>query len=164
MKYLNFTIIAIIALSTSCKTMQPEKPGSTTQMAIRKSFFIYKTTQNYQNNVPVRLSEDGKMLIWFPGIGDVKTDNGFMKPIQLTKGYLYDQQGIGTDVAFLDFTYEQYSKLPQTPNPEVLMQHILDKKPLKEAWIITGREYIDINNINSLIENSFLKDAVQVVK
>ena len=40
---------------------------------------------------------------------------------------LVDNKGINPQVAFLKFTYEEYSKLTEAPAMDTLMENILDK-------------------------------------
>jgi hypothetical protein len=48
-------------------------------------------------------------------------------------------------VAFLDYTYEEYSRLTETPTASELMEHIADISPLL-TWRYMGRrsDYTDI--------------------
>ena len=53
-------------------------------------------------------------------------------PTKLEQGYWLDNRGIGPNVAFLSYTYEEYSKLSVSPSMDDLMSHIVDKYPLLE--------------------------------
>jgi hypothetical protein len=58
----------------------------------------------------------------------------FAYPTVLREGYLLDNRGISQGVAFLDFTYEDYSKLDRTPDAGELLKHIIDNDPLTEMY------------------------------
>ena len=51
-------------------------------------------------------------------------------PTPLDNGYWLDNRGISSDVAFLSYTYEEYSALPQAPSMQEMLDRIVDKDPL----------------------------------
>ena len=95
---------------------------------------IYKTNGDFFNNVPVLLSEDKTDITAYPDIKDVFYNGKLAYPTRLENGYLLDNRGIGKNVAFLKFTYEEYSKLAATPTKEELYKMILTKNPLTELY------------------------------
>lgn len=95
---------------------------------------IYQTTKDYSKLVPIMLSDDKKSIESYPDVKDVFYDGKLAYPIELKKDYLLDNRGIGKNVAFLSLTYEEYSKLPKTPNPSELWELIIDKDPIKTMY------------------------------
>jgi hypothetical protein len=95
---------------------------------------VYRTRSDYSANVPVILSDDRSMIVSFPDIKDIYFNGTLSRPTRLTDGYLLDNRGIGPMVAFLSYTYEDYSRLASTPSVEELMNHIIDKDPLAEMY------------------------------
>ncbi len=93
---------------------------------------VYKTTKNYNHHVPVILSEDKTTIVSYPSPKDIQTEGKYHYPTLLKKGYLMDNRGIGKNVAFLKYTYEEYAQLEHAPDMETLYQSILDKNPLTE--------------------------------
>ena len=94
--------------------------------------YIYKTKADYSHQVPVMMDEARTRILSYPAPGDLKMGDGLRLPTLLNKGYLLDNKGIGPNVAFLTYTYEEYSQLPTAPFMTDLMSHILDKYPLLE--------------------------------
>jgi len=82
----------------------------------------------------VILTPDKSSIASYPGIRDVTSGNGFLYPTLLANGYLLDNRGIGPDVAFISYTYEEYSKLTETPDTRELYKLIVDKEPLLEMY------------------------------
>jgi hypothetical protein len=101
---------------------------------------IYKTKEDYFNNVPVILSDDKSKVMSYPGIHDVKTNEGeFQIPLILDNGYLLDQRGINENVAFTKYTYAIYANLDNTPSAEELFEVIIDADPLSEMYFCGSR-------------------------
>lgn len=117
---------------------------------------VYKTTKDYSRNVPVGLSADGTRIVSYPAVSDVR---GLPYPTPLADGYLLDNRGIGRNVAFLSYTYEEYAALPATPSPEELMEKVIDKHPLLEIHFLGNRyQYKDITReLNERIEAGELR-------
>ena len=91
------------------------------------------------------MNEARTRILSYPAPGDLKMGNGLRLPTVLDKGYLLDNKGIGPNVAFLTYTYEEYSQLPTAPSMDDLMSHILDKYPLLEIHACGRRaDYKDI--------------------
>lgn len=95
---------------------------------------IYKTSGDFFDHVPVMLSADGNTLSSYPGIQDVSSGGTLALPTLLADGWLLDNRGINLQVAFLDYTYEEYSRLKTTPAPEEIMQHIIAKDVILEMY------------------------------
>jgi len=93
---------------------------------------VYKTKGNYNNLVPVMLSEDRTQIVSYPHPKDLITGSGFPIPMNLNDGYLLDNRGIGKNVAFLNITYKEYSQLKEVPLLKELYKRIIDTDPLIE--------------------------------
>ena len=120
---------------------------------------IYKTKKDYSSFVPVILSEDKSEIVSYPGIKDVYYKGEFAYPTKLHNGYLLDNRGIGANVAFLNITYEDYSKLEKTPSRDKLFQMIQDNNPLTEIYNCGNRAAFknEIADLNKLIDNNGLE-------
>lgn len=116
---------------------------------------IYQTRADYRMHVPVILSEDRKSLLSYPAPGDVYYQGELAYPLELENGYLLDRRGIGPGVAFLKYTYYEYSRLDKTPSQAELMSLILDSDPLTVMYHCGQRhEYKDlVNELNELIRS-----------
>ena len=104
--------------------------------------YVYKTKADYSHQVPVIMDEARTRILSYPAPGDLKMGNGLRLPTVLNKGYLLDNKGIGPNVAFLTYTYEEYSQLPTAPSIDNLMSHILYKYPLF-LFSETNRKKVD---------------------
>jgi len=128
------------------------------QISARAHVIVYKASAKYRNLVPVLLSEDKKSVISYPGPTDIKTGSGYPLPVSLHKGYWLDKRGIGKNTAFLNITYEAYSKLETLPSPAGLYDLIIDKDPIRELYDcgIKGASDNSIKQLNELIDKNIL--------
>lgn len=94
--------------------------------------YIYKMKADYSHLVPVLMDEARTRILSYPAPGDLKKGDGLRLPTPLNQGYWLDNKGIGPNVAFLTYTYEDYSKLPSAPSMEDMMANIAEKYPLIE--------------------------------
>ncbi len=140
-------LIAILILLAACKGQN--KVSFKPDFIAAPPTIVYKTKSNYNNLVPVILSEDKKDIISYPHPKDVKVGDALALPTLLKNGYLLDNRGIGVDVAFLKITYEEYSKLENAPTLKELYELIIDKDPLVELCNC-GNSKVFTNKIKQL--------------
>lgn len=106
---------------------------------------IYRTRSDYSMYVPVTLSADKSKIVSYPDIKDIYFNGKLSVPSLLADGFLLDNRGIGLQVAFLSYTYEEYSRLSSTPPATDLINLLLDKNPLIEMYQCGQRgQYTDI--------------------
>jgi hypothetical protein len=117
---------------SSTTSVKDNKPPA--KMAALSPCIIYKTKADYRMNVPVTLSEDKTRIVSYPDILDIRNQGGSVYPTELVNGFLLDNRGIGPNVAFLSYTYDDYSRLTRTPSMVELMNHIIDKDPVTEMY------------------------------
>lgn len=158
---------SILLLIFSCKTpinVANQKETTEQMSAPGPRIIIYKTKADYSNNVPVILSKDKKTIVSFPDIGDLIVDGNYTKPVALEQGYWLDKRGINENVAFLSYTYEQYSNFDKTPRVEELYSKIIAKRPLKRMYKGgTLPRDIDITEkLNAKILNKDFSDFVRL--
>jgi hypothetical protein len=118
---------------------------------------VYKTKRDVRDRVPVILSDDRSAVASYPDIKDVYYRGELAYPLALVGGYWMDRRGINVRVAFLDYTYEEYSRLEETPIPEILIYHIYDKDPLRELYSCKCER--DTAVINEMIRSGKLKNC-----
>lgn len=118
---------------------------------------VYKTTRDYNNNVPVILNAAGTQIVSFPDPSDLRRGESFTTPTPLDNGYLLDNRGISKNTAFLDYTYEQYAAFDTLPSLDEMMRHVIDKKPIVEMWYCgqVTRYQDKIKELNELIARGF---------
>ena len=162
---MRITLLILLLLALGCKTnnttTQPmeNKNEFTPQFVPGPPALVYKTSEDYNNLVPVILSDDKTEIVSYPAPTDVTTGNGYQTPTVLNGGYLLDNRGIGKNVAFLKLTYEEYSKLPYPPEPKELYELIIDTDPLTELCNCGNKSaFRDITKqLNEMIETNTLK-------
>lgn len=163
------TLLAIAAMTamTACQTQKESTSANTqTSEAVVKPtvdnramalppVVIYKTKADYSNLVPIQLNDDKTKVVSFPDPRDVYDSK---RPTQLNDGFLLDNFGIGKNVAYLDYTYEEYAALNSVPGMETLMQHICDRDPLT-AYYVSNKDYSrtdgrSVDKLNEAIANN----------
>ena len=133
-------IVLLITLATlvasGCQSSQKSMTQSLTQAApldfsAGPPTIVYKTKQDYTNQVAVLLSEDKSQVVAYPHPQDIAKKGAKVKPTLLADGYLLDNQGINQHVAFTSYTFDQYAALPQAPSLAELKSKIMDADPLE---------------------------------
>jgi hypothetical protein len=116
---------------------------------------VYKTKNDYYDHVPVILSDDKTQIVSYPAPQDVYYQGRLAYPKRLNDNYLLDNRGIDTNVAFLKWTYEAYSKLQQAPPLQALYSAIIDKEPLLQLCNCGNRQQFknEVSDLNILILN-----------
>jgi len=136
--------IFVIMLASSCDWIL--RPGECDDTG---PIIVYKTRNDYSNNVTVQLSKDGKKVTAYPGRGDALNQ----RPIQLDKGYLLKRM-LGD--AVLSLTIDEYSKSTTSYSPTELYNLIIDKNPYTEKYECCKCVDGDTASINRLIKNDQL--------
>ena len=126
---------------------------------------LYKTKADYSKYVPVTLSEDKSAIVSYPAPQDVFYQGKLATPTDICHGYLLDNRGIGPNSAFLKITYEEYSKLKETPSADELYKQIIDKSPFTEMYDLGLRsEYKDEKkDIGKILKKHKLKDYKKLI-
>lgn len=131
------------------------------------STIIYKTKGDHYKLVPVLLNENKTEVVGYPDPTDVYYKGELAYPAKLVDGYLLDNRGVGVNSAFLDITYEEYSKLGTSPSSSELFDMIKDDNPFTEMWNLGSRYSFDEENeveeINSVIAHDQLDKAKQLI-
>lgn len=120
--------------------------------------YVYKTKKDYSHQVPVIMDQSRSQILSYPHPKDLLIGGKLCLPTPLEQGYWLDNKGINPQVAFLKYTYEEYSQLPQAPSMEMLMENILDKNPLTEIHACGRRmDYVNlVEELNQKIEQGTL--------
>ena len=141
-----------------CKTHKKSEQSVVSANFPGPPTIVYKMKNDYSQNVPVILSADKLNIVSYPAVEDVILNGQYPIPTKLNNGYYLDNRGIGPNVAFTKYTYEQYSKFRGTPTVEDLSAAIIDKDPLTEMYDCGNRlRFKDIEaELNQLIESGDL--------
>lgn len=165
-------LFIILVAFFGCKSSNVSKRTGVDNTAIVPQYtpgpaaMVYKTKNDYNNLVPVLLSDDKSEIVSYPHPTDLLTDSGYAVPATLNSGYLLDNRGIGKNVAFLKLTYEEYSKLQNPPSLKELYNYILDKDPLVELCNCGNKKaFKDIEKqLNDLIDRKELRTTCKVIR
>jgi len=124
-------LLCIFAACTRSEDTSVTQTAETARMGgVFPAVLVYKTKANFNDLVPLELSRDKKTIVSYPDPIDVIGH----KPVFLHKGYLLDRRGIGENVAFLRFTYEEYASLRAVPPMKTLYDAIIENDPLTELY------------------------------
>lgn len=170
MKLVLFIVLFILTGCTSGKKSTKSQTSGTIEFiplfSNNQPTFVYKTNANYNNLVPVLLSDDKSEIISYPDPKDLKAGYTYLLPTLLAKGYLLDNKGINKNVAFLKLSYQEYSELKEIPSVKDLYGYIFDKEPLFELCDCGDRSaFLDITNqLNNIIENNKLQTVCKTIK
>lgn len=117
---------------------------------------VYKTNGNFNDNVPIQVSADGKTLISFPAPTDL---NSSSLPLVLTEGWLLDRRGVSVDTRFTSYKYSNYESLSSAPSVTDLLHSIIPNARIVEMIelpITTNEAVNDTTKVNQLIKNGFV--------
>jgi len=161
MKYFTLVfIISIFLIATSCHCAKNNLTEFTpVENKMLQQIVVYKTSKDYSDFIPVQLNDEGTKIISYPAPEDIFTDGKLAKPIKLKNGYWLDKRGITKNTAFVNFTYEAYSKLTEAPTTDILYSKIIDKNPITELYNCGAKTTADevlIATLNDAIKNNQL--------
>lgn len=166
-------LLLILALSIclSCATKNRTVQNRSDEMIEPNMFanppvLVYKTKGDYNNLVPILLSDDKKTILSYPHPNDLITGSTYQFPVVLNEGYVLDNRGIGANVAFLKMTYSEYANLKYAPSLQELYKNILDKDPLVELCHCGLRTsfYNVKKQLNELIDDKKIRVTCTVLK
>lgn len=162
-------LIPLVMISCKSKNAKKNQPIAVYTPDFKTSgppALVYKTKADYNNLVPVILSDDKTTIVSYPGPKDIKQGDNYQMPSVLKNGYLLDNRGIGINVAFINMTYEAYSKLDKVPPLTELYNLITDKDPLLELCNCGNKSRLTdpVNQLNTLIDSSRLRQACLPIK
>lgn len=118
---------------------------------------IYKTTRDFSTLVPVIMDAQRTEIISYPAPTDIFYNGILAMPTALKNGYWLDNRGINENVVFLSYTYEEYSRLTETPSKKTMLSKIVEKYPLTEMYNCGLRTQYkeEVKELNELIDNNF---------
>lgn len=159
---MRIAVISLALLFAYSQAVSQELKGRTPAATAR--IIVYKTKGNYNNLVPVSMSEDGKKITSYPAPTDLRSGKSYRTPTKLNKGYLLDNKGINKNVAFLKLTYAQYAQKKSAPTVEELYKLIYKKGPLAEIYDCGVKGSKTTAQLNSIIKNNKLRTTCSLIK
>lgn len=97
----------------------PAPVGKTVAMIPKATAF--KMNGDYADHVGITLGQDGEVT-YFPAPSDISSAS---KPLNLGNGWWLNRQGLGKNSVFLKYTFEEYSRLKETPTVAELKKNII---------------------------------------
>ncbi|MCD6062523.1 MAG: hypothetical protein K0R82_434 [Flavipsychrobacter sp.] len=154
-------IAAVVVALASCKATTTAQ-----QTAAQPAVVVYKTKANYNNLVPVILSDDKSGIVSYPAPADLRTSTGYATPTVLHNGYLLDNRGVGKNTGFLKLTYEEYAAMESAPSLAEMYAMIVDKDPLTELYDCgSNASYKNKESeLNAMIDGKELKKKCKKIK
>jgi hypothetical protein len=110
---------------------------------------VYKTRQDYSNNITVQLSKDHRRITCTPG----QADAAQQRPIQLANGYLLKRMN---GDAVLSLTYDEFITSTKSYTSAELLSMVIDTDPYLEKYECCKCTGQDTAKINDLIRNNLL--------
>lgn len=166
-------ILLISLLIWGCSTVRQNERKTPIDSEIKNNGFltnrpivVYKTKDNYNNLVPILLSDDKKEIISYPHPKDLYVDSVLQIPTELHKGYLLDNRGINQNVAFIKLSYMEYASLKDLPSLNELFNLIIDKDPLIQlcSCKVNNSNLNLESQLNEMIDNDLLQNKCEMVK
>ena len=155
---LSISLLQSCACQSKTKEKKADEPSTKPAMGMATPpLIIYKTKADYNNKVPVTLSEDKKEIVSYPGSKDVFYKGKLATPTELADDFLLDNRGIDVNVAFLDISYESFSRMMRPLSKEQMFEMILDNDPIVEMYRCKRKDYKEIpNDLNAMIKKGDL--------
>lgn len=155
-KAITFSLILLIGC-TACQTNKVFKPD----FSAGPPTIVYKTTSNFDQLVPVQVSNDQLSILSFPHPEDLKQAGQLSLPVKLNKGYLLDQRGIDLNTRFLNINYSTYAARKKPMETDSLILYLIKENPFLEIYNCGNRhQYTNIRlEINALILNGTLEKS-----
>jgi len=113
-----------------CLTQQPVNKIEKNSFAFvpAPNVIVYQLNGNWENLVPVTLSEDKTKIVAYPGPTDLQK---MKPPVSLKYGWRLDTRGISSNTAFLSVTIDEYLTWKEVPSVDELMKKVKVVKPFK---------------------------------
>lgn len=113
---------------------------------------VYKTKYNYDNNLTIQLSKNGKEVTAYPG----KSDAIHQKPIILENGYRLKRMVGDT---YLSITIDEYVNSDRNYSDKDFLELVIDNNPYLEKYECCECTGKDTTRINTLIRENRLGDC-----
>ena len=170
MRVLTFTLLLVLLGSGCRNTKENMNKSNDYQTPPNASAgppaIVYKTKQDYTNNVAIILTADKTEIASYPHPTDIAKRLQQVRPTGLTEGYLLDNQGINEQVAFTSYTFAEYAALTKAPSLAELKNRIIDKSPLLQLCYCGNRNAFPdlVASMNKLVSQGFASCKIIISK
>ncbi|MEA1875151.1 MAG: hypothetical protein U9N51_12115 [Bacteroidota bacterium] len=154
-----FILLILFVISSLCLTCERGDFYN-----VGSYIYVYKTKNDYSENVPVMLSNDKAKIKSYPGLSDA--NNIRLKPEKLINGYYIVHIAQGINTGYLSLTWEEYSQYELPISTDSLYSLLIQKDPFieyytkykDESFIVEhGCFGTDTAKINNIILNGELE-------
>jgi hypothetical protein len=147
--------VIILLIFSSCSNKTNIQDGSSEIIMPEPPVIIYRTSGNFTENVAVSLTDEGDSLKSFPAPADIRARLKAVSPVKLINGFFLDRQGISENTAFLNYTFEEFSKLKTTPKASELLDEIKERDAITEIYRCPFKRSDPelVNKLNQLIND-----------
>lgn len=180
-KILKFTTVVLLFLFTwgSCQKDEIEYADESIEVSSIPGISIYKTSDNYFNNISVQITQEGnlnKIPAFTLSDPRIRVDNDGTVHMnfrwRLRSGYIVDREAYVNDV-FTDISVQEYvdwntkNKVAGWPN-NLIEPRVIDKNPFTEFYFLDGinkhESIFSLGEINNMIENNTLETIFTKLK
>lgn len=133
---------------------RPIMGGEGSQQMVPRAV-VYRTSGDYDNNVPITLNAAGDGVVSFPAPSDLSESS---TPLKLNGGYLLDRRGIGRNTVFTTWTYKDYMALKKAPSTDELLKSVIpDSRVVEivELPIAAGEAWRNVGKCNGYVADGF---------
>jgi uncharacterized lipoprotein YajG len=152
------SILFLVGCNCTKQTTTTFQPISINNSA---PLIIYKADKKFANYIPVLLNDEGTKIVSYPAPSDIFIDGKLAKPTALKNNYWIDNRGISAHSAFINYTYEEYSKLADAPTLEIMYSKIIAKNAITQVYNCGSKNRVInqqlIDELNDEIKNNQLK-------
>lgn len=131
-RYLYIPLLCIVSMAAGCSKKstdaaqaQPETPEqlqiASSPLSSMPKATAFKMSGDYADNVAVTLNSDGTLL-YYPAPSDITSNSA---PYALGDGWYLNRQGVSSNSVFTKWTFEEYSRMKQTPTRREIMDAII---------------------------------------
>ena len=135
-------LILVVMLNVACTTHKT--PIGNGPCDANGPVDVYKTRNDYSNNISVLLAGDNKTISAYPG----PSDAAIQKPVALANGYYLKRM---TGNAFTSITFSQYLDTNNHYTMADLASHVIDTDPFTELYDCCAITAADTGYLNNLI-------------
>ena len=137
-------LFLLLSIVYSCEKFQSEDA----------TIYVYKTKNDYSNNVSVELSEDKTRIT--SASGSINT----RWPVKLVQGYCLNGS-MGKNSGYISLTIEEYNNYEIIPCDDTLFKLLIDKDPFIEFYYRNDDDskFYDKNGAYG-IDTAFINDLI----
>ena len=123
--------------------------------SIQPKASVFMMNGDFADNVAVTLGPDGE-LTYFPAPTDITADS---RPVKLAEGWWLNNQGLGQNSVFTNYTFAEYAELPETPSSQQIKNAIIPGSGVTRFEILPFSASSATTHIDEI--NDYLKNKIK---